>query len=471
MAPPVLLVDDDSQNLFSSRLMLHSAGITNVLTIEDSRRVLPYIAEHNAAVLVLDLSMPHLRGEDLLIEIRREFPQIPVVIMTGNNEIETAVECMKAGAFDYLVKPVEKSRFVSSIKNALQMNDMYMEISMLKKSLLSDRLEQVGAFSSILTASRKMHALFQYSEVVAKSKQPVLITGETGTGKGLIARALHELSGRGGRLAEVNVAGLDDVMFSDTLFGHRKGAFTGAEAQREGMIVQASGGTLFLDEIGDLRESSQIKLLHLLEEGRFFPLGSDVEMKTDARIIVATNHDLRDLISEGKFRKDLYYRIRGHHIHVPPLRERAEDIPLLFEHFLEEAANSLKKKKPSAPPELYTLLSAYHFPGNVRELRAMVFDSMAKHVAGLLSLDGFKEIIGLTNSFPMEDSMPANKDSGLLSRFFGHLPTLKEIEEYLIREALRLSKGNQGIAATLLGISRQALNKRLVRGGRCAKSE
>ena len=470
MSPPVILVDDDPRFLTSSSLILRSAGITDLVAIEDSRKTLPYLAEHDASVIVLDLSMPHLRGEDILLDIRRQFPHVRVVIMTGNNEIDTAVECVKAGAFDYLVKPVERNRFVSSIKNALRLNDMDNEISMLKKRLLSDKLEQESAFSSILTASRKMHALFRYMEVVAKSAQPVLVTGETGSGKDMIAKAVHALSGRTGRFVEVNAAGLDDVMFADTLFGHRKGAFTGAEEQREGMILQASGGTLFLDEIGDLRESSQVKLLHLLDEGRFFPLGSDVEMKSGARLIVATNRDLQGLISEGKFRNDLYYRIRGHQIHVPPLRERTEDIPLLADHFLEEAAKSLSKRRPSSPPELYTLLSTYYFPGNVRELRAMVFDAVARHKAGVLSLDSFREIIGQTLSVPQEDSMPVNRDGGILSGIFGRLPTLKEIEQYMIDEALSLSKGNQGIAATLLGISRQALNKRLVRNIRSAKA-
>jgi two-component system response regulator HydG len=470
MNPSIILVDDDAPFLIGAGFVLRSAGITDFVAIEDSRKVLPYLAEHDVAVIVLDLTMPHIRGEDLLLDITRRFPHVRVLIMTGVNEIETAVECMRAGAFDYLVKPVENNRFVSSIKNALCLNDMDNEISMLKKSLLSEELEQESVFSSIITADRKMHALFRYSEVVAKSRQPVLITGETGSGKELIARAIHALSGLTGRFIEVNIAGLDDSMFADALFGHRKGAFTGAEEQREGMIVQASGGTLFLDEIGDLRESSQVKLLHLLDEGRFFPLGSDVEMKSGARVIVATNRDLHRLISEGKFRNDLYYRIRGHQINVPPLRERAEDIPLLTDHFLKEAAISMNKKKPSAPPELYTLLSTHNFPGNVRELRAMVFDAVTRHSAGVLSLDSFKEIMGITSS-TSGDLVPVNGDRGLLSTLFGHPPTLKEMEGYMIEEALSLSKGNQGIAATLLGISRQALNKRLMRNGKDSRPQ
>lgn len=391
---PVLLVDDEPQILLSSSLILRSAGIKNVLTIEDSREVMPFLSMHETAVIVLDLFMPYVSGSELLAEIIRDFPQIPVIVMTAANEIDTAVECMKAGAFDYLVKPVEKNRFVSSIEKALELHALRSEIYSLKQRLFTDKLEHEDASSSIITNSQKMKAVFQYVEVVAGSQQPVLITGETGVGKELIARAVHKISGCKGVFAAVNVAGLDDNIFSDTLFGHKKGAYTGAEQPREGLIAQASGGTLFLDEIGDLAESSQVKLLRLLQEREYYPLGSDIPKHSDARIIVATNHDLHKSMLSGKFRKDLYYRLRGHQIHIPSLRERLEDIPLLLDHFLEEASKSMNRKKPTPPPELVTLLSTYGFPGNVRELQAMVFDAVARHKSGILSMDVFKKIIG-----------------------------------------------------------------------------
>ena len=465
--PPVLLVDDDPQFLLSSGTLLRAAGVEPVLTTEDSRKVLPILAGRDVGVLVLDLSMPHLSGEELLKKVREEFPHLPVIVMTGLNEVETAVSCMRAGAFDYLVKPVESSRFVASVNRAREMRELQQEVSSLKMRLLSGRLERPEAFSGIVTNSRKMFGIFQYLEAIARSSQPVLITGETGVGKELIARGVHAMSASGRAFVAVNVAGLDDTMFSDTLFGHTKGAFTGAGQAREGLIAQASGGTLFLDEIGDLKDSSQVKLLRLLEEREYYPLGSDVSRRTDARVICATHKHPTELLSTRTLRKDLYYRLTGHHVHVPPLRERStEDLPLLVVHFLEEAARSLGKKKPTPPPELFTLLAAYGFPGNVRELKMMIHDAVARHRSGVLSMDSLRKAIGPAGP-PDGRVAPAGGDLSL--HVPGRFPTLKEAEEFLVSEALKRSRDNQGVAATLLGITRQALNKRLVRGTRKPK--
>lgn len=460
----VLLVDDEPELLLSSRMILRSAGISNVLTIDDSREVLPLLHKEDVSAIVLDLTMPYMPGEALLTELKHEFTRIPVIILTATDELETAIECMKAGAFDYLVKPVEKDRFVLSVKRALEFHDLQRELISLKRHLLSERLENEAAFSSIISNDRKMLALFKFIEAISASKLPVLITGETGVGKELAAKAIHELSGLKGSFVAVNVAGLDDFIFSDTIFGHKKGAYTGADTAREGLILTASGGTLFLDEIGDLNISSQVKLLRLLQEETFYPLGSDLPLKSNARIIVSTNQDLKEMVSAGKFRKDLYYRLRGHHINVPPLRERREDIPILLDYFLDEAAKALHKKKPAYPPELITLLSVYHFPGNVRELRAMVFDAVTRHSSGILSMDDFKDLIVQGNLLETDIPSSNRKEAEILSGFSGRFPTLKQAEDFLISEAMRLSKGNQGIAASMLGITRQALNKRLIRG-------
>jgi len=465
LPPPVLLVDDDPQFLFSSATTLRSSGIDSVVTVEDSRQVLPLLAERDVTVVVLDLSMPHLEGGELLKTIRKEHPHIPVIVVTGVDEVETAVTCMKDGAFDYLVKPVESSRFVSSVQRAREMRELQEEVSSLKRHLLSGRMDQPEAFSGIVTNSRKMFAIFHYLEAIARSSQPVLITGETGVGKELIAQAVHGMSAPQGHFVAVNVAGLDDNMFSDTLFGHRKGAFTGAEQARDGLVAQASGGTLFLDEIGDLKDSSQVKLLRLLEEREYYPLGSDVSRRADARVICATHRHPKELLSKGVLRKDLYYRLTGHHVHVPALRERPEDLPLLAEHFLEEAAHSLGKKKPTVPSELYTLLAAYDFPGNIRELKTMIHDAVARHRGGVLSLESFRNSIG--PSLPLRDGVAP--DFGAPLSIAGRFPTLKEAEEFLVSEALKRSRDNQGIAATFLGITRQALNKRLMRGAKKSK--
>lgn len=463
---PVLLVDDESPFLLSCGLILRAAGISPVVTVDDSRNVLKVLEERKMAAVVLDLSMPQLPGMKLLPLLRERYPELPVIVMTGTNEVQIAVECMKAGAFDYLVKPVEPARFVSSIRRALEVRSLREEVDSLKTRFLSGRLRDESAFTEIVTESRKMLAVFQYVEVIAPTRHPVLITGETGTGKELLARSLHVLSRRGGEHVAVNVAGLDDTLFSDALFGHRKGAYTGADQHREGLIARASGGTLFLDEIGDLRETSQVKLLRLLEERKYYPLGSDVPKESDARIICATHHALERLVKEGKFRRDLYYRLYAHQIHLPPLRERKEDIPLLVDAFLAAAAEEERKKKPTPPAELFTLLSTYDFPGNVRELRMMVFDAVLRHQGGILSLDSFRNVIGTRMPTGPAGATPDGPPSvENPSPFLGlsRLPTLREAEEQLIAEAMSRARNNQGIAASLLGITRQAMNKRLVR--------
>lgn len=456
---PVLLVDDEPQILNSFSVILKSSGVKEVICIDDSREVMPLLERQEVSLIVLDLSMPHISGAKMLPDINRSYPNIPVIIMTARNEIETAIVCMQAGAFDYLVKPVELARFESSIRRALEVRALRSEVTSLKRHLLQGKLEHEDAFASIVTGSKAIRAICQYVEVIAVTQQPVLITGETGVGKELFARAVHAVSGRQGGFVAVNVAGLDEAMFSDTLFGHRKGAYTGAEESREGLISQAAGGTLFLDEIGDTNEISQVKLLRLLQEQKYYPLGSDVPKSSDVRIVVATNQDLSKLMAEDRFRRDLYYRLRAHQIHIPTLRERPEDIPTLVNHFILKAAQSIGKKPPTPPPALYSLLAAYRFPGNVRELESMVFDAVARHQSGILSMESFKAVIG------HEMGLDRHKGPGR-----GHLPytervlpTLREAESELISTALDLAGGNQGIAASLLGITRQALNKRLNR--------
>jgi DNA-binding NtrC family response regulator len=278
-----------------------------------------------------------------------------------------------------------------------------------------------------------------------------------------VARSVHQLSGLTGRFVPINVAGLDDTLFTDTLFGHKKGAFTGAERQRAGLITQAAGGTLFLDEIGDLRESSQVKLLRLLQEGEYYPVGSDLPKKSDARIIVATNRNLQEEVTQKRFRKDLYYRLCAHQVHIPPLRERLEDIPLLLDHFLEKAAAELQRAKPSIPPELVQLLSAHHVPGNIRELEGLAFDAAARHRSGVLSLESFRKAIAGRRLEAPSETLPEQTETDLLYRFYGRFPTLKEMDALLIVKAMQVARDNQGVAASLLGISRQALNQRLKR--------
>ncbi len=247
------------------------------------------------------------------------------------------------GAFDFYVKTGEKERLIKGVQRAIKSIEMERENLAIRSRFMTGKIENPEAFNAIVTQDQTMSSIFQYVEAIAVSSQPVLITGESGVGKELIANAIHTLSNRKGPLLTVNVAGLDDSVFSDTLFGHSKGAFTGADGARKGMVEHAGHGTLFLDEIGDLSISSQVKLLRLLQEGEYFPIGSDLPKRINARIVVATHQDLEFCKAEGTMRKDLYYRLCGHHVHIPPLRERKDDIELLLHHFLKQAATEFGK--------------------------------------------------------------------------------------------------------------------------------
>jgi DNA-binding NtrC family response regulator len=460
----VLLVDDEKPWLRSVALALErSAGISDIIPCNDSREAMGLLQRHPIDLAILDLTMPHLSGEQLLMLMVEKHPDIPVIILSGLNQIDTAVHCMKAGAFDYFVKTVEEDRLVAGVVRALRMRDLERENRQLSSHVLHLELKHPEAFSAIVTDDPQMRSMFRYVEAIAPGRQPVLITGESGTGKELLARAIHQVGRPDGPWVAVNAAGLDDNVFSDTLFGHLRGAFTGADQTRGGMIEQAADGTLFLDEIGDLNGPSQIKLLRLLQENEYLPLGSDRPKKSRARIVVATNQDLKHNLAAGTFRKDLFYRLQSHQAHLPPLRQRPNDIPLLLDYCLEEAAQELGLKAPTPPEELAVLLGTYHFPGNIRELRGMVFEAVSLHQAGKLSMNAFKKAIGhgADKPAPRVTATTPDNESFRLLEFSERLPTLEEAANLVVKEALRRSRNNQTIAAGLLGITRPALSKRL----------
>jgi DNA-binding NtrC family response regulator len=456
---PVLIVDDEQHVVESQEDVLKSNGINNLLSTTDSREVAGIMGGREVELVLLDLRMPHVQGEEILKLIRDEFPQVPVIVVTGSAEIEIAVECMKGGAIDYMVKPVEESRLVSGVRRAIELRELKREYSSLRTRLLSDKLTNPQAFSAIITQDRKMHSIFLYLESIAATDETILIEGETGTGKELFARTIHELSRSDRPFVAVNVAGLDDNMFSDSLFGHKKGAYTGATESRKGFLQQASGGTILLDEIGDLASVSQVKLLRLLESREYYPLGQDLAMMTDARILVATNRNLREAVGSGEFRKDLYYRLSAHELRLPPLCERKGDLPLLLNHFLDQASQRLNKKRLAVPPELIPLLETYDFPGNIRELRSMVFDAVSRQSEKMLSLKSFREAMGRDTT-----TLSAEQQEELVV-FKERLPTLSQVQELLVAEAMKRAKGVKSTAAMLLGITPQALGKRLQRKG------
>lgn len=314
---------------------------------------------------------------------------------------------------------------------------------------MSETLDITKHFKRIVTRDRNLLELFSYIATIAPTAESLLILGETGVGKELFAQAIHSASGRTGHFVAINVAGLDDAMFSDSLFGHKRGAFTGADESRPGVVARAAGGTLFLDEIGELSDSSQVKLLRLIENREYYPVGSDSPRLCEARFVLSTHRDLRTEIEAYRFRKDLYYRIGAHELHVPPLRERRCDIGLLIDHFRAEAKDMLGKAPRELTDEELAALSTYDFPGNIRELRSLVFDA---------AIRGWSELVcGKRAERSFLRDMPAY--SGL--SFGTSIPSLREAENILVDEAMRRSGGVQALAAKHLGISHQALSKRL----------
>ncbi|HMB15401.1 MAG TPA: sigma-54 dependent transcriptional regulator [Pelovirga sp.] len=461
---PILMVDDEPTWLHSMALSLKvSAGITNVIRCSDSREAMGLLQEQPCCLALIDLNMPYINGEKLLAQIKESFPDIPVIIISGMNQIETAIRCVKAGAEDFYIKTDERERVVSGVMRTLKQSELRRQNRELAERLLRQEESEDPAFASFHTCSDKMRGIFSYLRAIARGYEPILITGESGTGKELIARALHQLRCPEKPWIAVNVAGLDDMVFSDTLFGHVKGAFTSADQPRKGMIEEAADGILFLDEIGDLAPASQVKLLRLLQEGEYYPLGSDKPRRVRARILFATNQKLKDKVAQGTFRKDLYYRLCAHLINIPPLRERKEDLPVLVNALVTDAAQSFSCMPPQIPQGLLDLLATHDFPGNIRELRAMVFDAVGLHQEGELSTARFEGVISPAGSLAQDSPDPgATLPESTATIIFGSkLPTIKEAIQALVDEALQRTAGNQSKAAKALGITPQALNKRL----------
>ena len=462
---PIMLVDDESDALSLLKSFLCHDGFSNVITFDDSLQALEYFKNEELALVVIDLRMPKLHGRNLLESFSELKPYIPVIVVTAESHIESAIDCMKTGAVDYLTKPISINRFISSVKRALELRCLNENIMRLDKACDDNCISLASKIPSIITRSSEMLTLLRYVEVVSKSRQPVLISGETGVGKELVARAVHTLSGLKGGFVSINIAGLDDQMFSDTLFGHSRGAFTGAVKNRDGLIMKAANGTIFLDEIGDLNEISQIKLLRLLQENEYYPLGSDNPLKSSARLVVATNKNLRQCMNEGKFRKDLYYRLCIHQVAIPPLCKRPDDIPLLLDHFIGQAAKAMGKSTLSYPKELVDFLVTYRFPGNIRELQSIVHDFVSRSTTSRLSTTLLKKIIAQQQDPAACLMEPGNSLASLDVNgiTFPSFPTLKYAETFLIDRALEVANNNQGTAARMLGITRQALNNRLRR--------
>ncbi len=461
----VLLVDDEEAVRRFERAALEQLGVARIIECPDGRLASELIAQGGVDLVLLDLTMPFVKGEDVLREVLERHPNVAVIVVSGQNDLARAVGCMRLGASDYLLKPVGTKDLIEAVRATMARLRVDGDLSLRRAELLASRqLRHPEAFAEILTADSGMIAMFHHIESIARGSHPAFVHGETGTGKEMIAQALHACSGRQGRFVSVNVAGLDDTMFADVLFGHRTGAFTGATRERKGMIEAASNGTLFLDEIGDLSEGCQIKLLRVLQEKEYYPHGSDRPLPLTARIVTATHKD------PSRLRQDFYFRLRAYRIDVPPLRERLVDLPILVDHLMRLAAKDLGKRKPAVPAELFAFLANHDYPGNIRELQSMVFDAVARHDQGVMRLDAFLEHVpaarGAQAPRPSDGRAAGN---GIL--FPQALPTLRAIQDAAIQEALGRTQGNLSAAARLLDVSRPTIHRVLKRENERSGSE
>lgn len=444
MKERLLIAEDDADLRDLLQDDLEDAGYETVVAV-DGRAALSHIERERECIdlLITDVRMPGLTGKELLTSMREKRPEAPVIVITAFGSVEQAVDMVKAGAFQYLTKPFDTDELLRTVEKAL-------EQSAAKRDQARLRREMPTAPARIIGASRPMQELFRLIARAASSASTVLITGESGTGKELVARAIHELSGCKGAFVPVNCAAIPAELIEAELFGHTGQAFTGAKQARAGLFETAEGGTLFLDEIGELPLLVQPKLLRVLQEGTVRRIGADREREIAVRVVVATNRDLEKEVSESRFREDLYWRLNVIHLHIPPLRERPVDIPLLVEHFLNKTAEAGGRSALNVTPEALAILTAYSWPGNARELENAIERAVALADGSLLTPDDLPERISSTG-----------KTSALLARAREQRLTLHDLEKEYIIETLRLTGGNKSRAAEILGFDRRTLHRKL----------
>jgi DNA-binding NtrC family response regulator len=437
----ILIVDDEEVSLNSVKRLLKWRGIRNVDTCDNSRDAIEKIKETDFDIVLLDLLMPEVDGLQVLESTRPYRPHTEFVILTAIDDIPTTVKAIRLGAYDYLVKPVDNDLLFLAIKRAYEHRGLLIGLSV---TAGDDKGEVPDAFSETITQSPQMRSLLSYAQVMAGSGNPVMITGESGTGKELVARSIHRAGPMPkGPFIAVNVSAIPATMFESQFFGHAKGAFTGAETPHRGYFEQADGGTLFLDEIGELPIALQAKLLRVLEEKSFYPLGAAKPIWVDVRVVSASNKNLDKACQEGNFRLDLLYRLKSAHIHLPPLRERPGDIPLLASHFLRKACSSHKKEVAGFSPEAMDLLTGRDYPGNVRELSQIIENAVLLVDSNLI----LPHHLGMTST--------------IQSPLARHLCTLKENDEAHLVYVLTNTNGDRSKVAQILGITVRQLQRKI----------
>lgn len=463
----LLVVDDD-------RAVLHLVSQaftdteTKVLTAGTAADCLSALRQHHPDVVLLDIMLPGTSGLDVFRQIHEIDPRLPVVFITAGGTSDTAIEAMKLGAHDYLMKPLDLGKVHQLVNQALEMRRlMHVQVSIPEAELKA--YAQAG--DMLIGRSPEMQEVYKAVGRVAPQDVTVLIRGESGTGKELVARAIYHHSKRSGKpFLAVNCAAITESLLESELFGYEKGAFTGADQRRIGKFEQCNGGTIFLDEVGDMSPLVQSKVLRVLQEQRFERVGGNETIRTDVRIIAATNRDLEAMVNDGKFRSDLYYRLNGFSIDLPPLRKRASDLVVLIDYFLARSSRELGKEPHTLSPDAMAMLTRYHWPGNVRELQSVLRQALLQATGPVIIPDFLPETVRspqVTSSHAEPDGLPVDE----LRRFIDHRlesgsnnlysEALELMEKYLLTRVLRLTEGNQSRAAAVLGITRGSLRNKI----------
>jgi two-component system NtrC family response regulator len=445
----ILVVDDEKNYLLVMETLLAGAGY-EVLTIDSGEEALELTRRNDLDLIITDMKMPRMSGIELMEQLKQVYPDLPVIMMTAYGTVEKAVEAMKKGAFDYILKPFKNEELLLTIAKALDLRHLLTENRRLKQDL-----EQRYRFENIVGNSKVMQSIFAMVEKVAQTRATVLISGESGTGKELIARAIHHRSPRNsGPFISVNCGALTETLLESELFGHERGAFTNAVAMRKGRFELAEGGTLFLDEVAEMSPALQVKLLRVLQEMEFERVGGVKTIRVDVRVVAASNRELKVEVVAGNFREDLFYRLNVVYMEMPPLRLRSEDIPLLVMHFMNKYSEANHKEGIRLEPEVMKILLRYPWPGNVRELENVIE----------------RAVILCSHNTITADDLPANVAEAPETEFNidllvpSHIPlpeALEKIEELMIRRALNQSGYVQVRAAELLGITKSLLQYKL----------
>ncbi|MCC6417853.1 MAG: sigma-54-dependent Fis family transcriptional regulator [Gemmataceae bacterium] len=460
--PTLLVIDDESSILHAFRRAFREPDVT-LVTASTAAEGLEAVARERPDVIILDINLPDQSGLDAFRAIRQRNARIPVIFITGHGTTDTAIEAMKLGAYDYLLKPLELPQLRELVGRAMDISRL-----MQTPAVLGDEADAPDASDVLVGRNPAMQDVYKAIGRVASQDVTALILGESGTGKELVARAIYRHSKRAaGPFLAINCAAIPETLLESELFGHEKGAFTGAERRRIGKFEQCSGGTLFLDEIGDMSPLTQTKLLRLLQEQRFERVGGNETIQTDVRLIAATNRDLEGLVTAGRFRSDLYYRLNVFSIRLPPLRERVDDLPLLVEHFVRRFSRELGKDVQQVSPDAQETLNRYPWPGNVRELQSILKQALLQATGPVLVAEFLPDaVLARPVGEAVAEASAPDWDRFFLERIQAgsqdlYAESVAQLERHLLTTVLRHTGGNQVQAARILGITRGSLRTKI----------